>query len=149
MWRPAAKVAPNSTITVSHQVVRFGLDLPSYSHYSVSSAVIDNRRNKRFDLCLPVELVRAGGEQISNHGETQNVSSSGVLFTSDARVDVGQPIEYLISLPLGPNREARVRLRCLGKVLRLQRSDSRPEPGPSSMVVAATMERYEFLRPKP
>lgn len=96
-----------------------------------------------------MELVRAGGEQISNHGETQNVSSSGVLFTSDARVDVGQPIEYLISLPLGPNREARVRLRCLGKVLRLQRSDSRPEPGPSSMVVAATMERYEFLRPKP
>jgi hypothetical protein len=111
--------------------------------------VIDNRKNTRFDLRLPVELVRAGGEPVSNHGETQNVSSGGVLFTSDARVDVGQPIEYLISLPPGPNREARVRLRCLGKVLRLHRADSRPEPGPLSVAVAATMERYEFLRPKP
>jgi hypothetical protein len=111
--------------------------------------VIDNRRNKRFDLRLPVELVRAGGEPVYSHGETQNVSSGGVLFTSDARVNVGQPIEYLISLPPGPNREARVRLRCLGKVLRLHRADSRPEPGPSSVAVAATMERYEFLRPKP
>jgi hypothetical protein len=111
--------------------------------------VIDNRKNKRFDLRLPVELVRAGGEQISNLGETQNVSSGGVLFTSDARVDVGQPIEYLISLPPGSNRQARVRLRCLGKVLRLHRTDARPDPDPSSMAVAATMERYEFLRPKP
>jgi hypothetical protein len=96
-----------------------------------------------------VELVRAGGEQVSNHGETRNVSSGGVLFTSDARVDVGQPIEYLISFPPGPNGQARVRLRCLGKVLRLHRANSRPEPGPSSMAMAATMERYEFLRPKP
>lgn len=121
----------------------------SYSPYSVSSAVIDNRKNRRFDLRLPVELVRAGGEQVSNLGETQNVSSGGVLFTSDAQVDVGQPIEYLISLPPGPNRQARVRLRCLGKVLRLHRADARPDPDPPSVAVAATMERYEFLRPKP
>jgi hypothetical protein len=72
-----------------------------------------------------------------------------VLFTSNAQVDVGQPIEYLISLPLGPSHHSRVRLRCLGKVLRLHRADARPDPDPPSVAVAATMERYEFLRPKP
>ncbi len=110
--------------------------------------MIDNRKNKRYDLRLPVELVRAGGEHVSNHGETQNVSSGGVLFTSDAHVDVGQPIEYLISLPPGPNREARVRLRCLGKVLRLVKGAAAQESGRSNIGVAATMERYEFLRSK-
>ena len=111
--------------------------------------MIDNRKNRRYDLRLPVELVRAGGEQVSNLGETRNVSSGGVLFTSDAPVDVGQPIEYLISLPPGPNREARVRLRCLGKVLRLVQSDSKPGNGSHHVGVAATMERYEFVRSKP
>jgi hypothetical protein len=110
--------------------------------------VIDNRKNRRYDLRLPVELVRAGGEQVSNLGETQNVSSGGVLFTSDAPVDVGQPIEYLISLPPGQNREARVRLRCLGKVLRLVQNDNKPGNGTHRVGVAATMERYEFLRSK-
>jgi hypothetical protein len=110
--------------------------------------VIDNRKNRRYELRLPVEVVRAGAEQVSRQGETQNVSSGGVLFTSDAQVDVGQPIEYLISLPPGPNREASVRLRCLGRVLRMVKDDSWCEDSASRVAVAATMERYEFLRPK-
>jgi len=112
--------------------------------------VIENRKKRRYELRLPVELVRAGRQQICNRGETRNVSTGGVLFTSDAAVNIGQPIEYLISLPPAPNSEVRVRLRCQGTVLRLEESPAgKYENGPGSIRVAATMERYEFIRSKP
>lgn len=97
----------------------------------------DNRKSKRFDLKLPFELVRAGSRRVSHNGETVNVSSGGVLFSSpDVPIEVGQPIEYLISLPTG-QRIGDVRLRCMGKVVR-KSDDSRS--------LAATLERYEFVR---
>jgi hypothetical protein len=64
------------------------------------------------------------------------MSSSGVLFTTPSAVDVGQPIEYLITLPKASGARAEVRLRCVGTVLRAE-----PEVG-----FAATLERYEFVR---
>ncbi len=116
--------------------------------YSVRSDVIDHRRHRRYELRLPVELIRAGKMQVSNRGETENVSSGGVLFISDARVDVGESIEYLISLPRGTGQGASVRLRCLGKVLRLEQHEPPYENGTLCVGVAATMERYEFIRTK-
>jgi hypothetical protein len=97
----------------------------------------DNRKAKRFELRLPFELVRAGSRRVSHSGETVNVSSGGVLFQSpEVPVEVGQPIEYLISLPTG-QRIGDVRLRCMGKVVR--KSDE-------GRNMAATLERYEFVR---
>jgi len=57
--------------------------------------------------------------------------------------DLGGSIEYIITLNLqGPQR---VNLRCMGKVLRAEdlhtNSDER-----RSFTVAATLERYEFVR---
>lgn len=69
-------------------------------------------------------------------GETKNVSSTGVLFTSPSPVEVGESIEYMITLPKAKGSRVDVRLRCVGKVLRGDR--------PSEF--AATLERYEFLR---
>ena len=69
-------------------------------------------------------------------GETKNVSSSGVLFTSDASIAVGEPIEYLITFPRPAGSRLDVRLRCVGTVLRED-----PE-----LKFAATLERYEFVR---
>ena len=97
----------------------------------------EKRRSKRFELSLPVELVRAGSVRLSLAGETKNVSSTGVLFTTDEfQPEVGQSIEYLISLPTG-SRIGEVRLRCMGKVVRRDVLNH---------AVAATLERYEFVR---
>jgi PilZ domain-containing protein len=95
--------------------------------------VIEQRKNQRFELKLPFEILRAGAKA---KGETRNLSSSGVLFTSVTPVEIGEPIEYLITLPKTPGSRADVRLRCVGKVLRGQ-------PGST---FAATLERYEFVR---
>ena len=94
----------------------------------------EQRKNQRFELKLPFELIQRGtAPQLT--GETKNVSSSGVLFTSTVPVEVGESIEYLITFPAAPGSHADVRLRCIGKVLRTERS-----------AFAATLERYEFLR---
>lgn len=97
----------------------------------------EQRKSKRFELNLPIELVRAGNRRVSCKGETHNLSSGGVLFTTvESQLEVGQPVEYVISLPTG-DHVGFVQLRCIGKVVR--RDDSRH-------AVAATLERYEFVR---
>jgi hypothetical protein len=97
--------------------------------------VNEQRKNQRFELKLPFEIVRPGAN-VKMVGETKNMSSSGVLFTSDSSVAIGEPIEYLITFPRPANSRTEVRLRCVGTVLR-EDSESK---------FAATLERYEFVR---
>ncbi len=97
--------------------------------------MIEQRKNQRFELRLPFEIIR-GGAGVKSAGETKNVSSSGVLFTSEVPIEVGSPIEYCITFPQVPGSKSEVKLRCVGKVLR-----NDPET-----TFAATLERYEFLR---
>jgi hypothetical protein len=104
------------------------------------------RKTQRFDLRLPIELVRAGGATLGKVTETRNVSSGGVLFASESQLPVGEPIEYFITLPTGPAPQG-VRLHCVGTVIRLE---ARPNRGgrdrDKPFSVAATLERYEFVR---
>jgi len=103
---------------------------------------MEQRRTRRFTLQLPLAITRAGAERVAVAGFTKNISSSGVLFTAEREPDLGGPIEYVIILnPDGPQS---VSLRCVGKVLRAERvPDNREVPG---FQVAATLERYEFIR---
>ena len=103
--------------------------------YRVESTVLEQRKNQRFALRLPLEIIRSGGVPKAI-GETRNVSSTGVLFSSPAPVAVGQAIEYAITFPRIPGSRVEVRLKCVGKVLR----------GDSEATFAATLERYEFIR---
>ncbi len=97
---------------------------------------MEQRKAQRFELKLPLELIRKGSQSLSQHGETRNLSSVGVLFAADAPLRIGEAVEYLITLPSTPDQGEKVRLHCLGKVVRFS-----PETG-----VAATLERYEFVR---
>jgi hypothetical protein len=97
---------------------------------------MEQRKARRFDLKLPFELIRSGTEPLSQHGETKNLSSAGVLFQSEADLHIGEPVEYLITLPTSPSEGENVRLHCIGKVVRFARKAE----------VAATLERYEFVR---
>jgi hypothetical protein len=97
--------------------------------------MIEQRKHRRFELRLPFEIVRDGSRS-KVRGETRNVSSTGVLFTSESQLPLGEAIEYLITLPRTPGLRKDVRLRCVGKVLR----------GDPATAFAASLERYEFLR---
>lgn len=103
---------------------------------------MEQRRTRRFKLQLPLSIVRSGAERFITNGQTQNISSCGVLFTAEREPDLGGPIEYVITLT---NEGAQpVSLRCMGKVLRSQ--PSYPGRDAGAYQVAATLERYEFIR---
>jgi|SRR5579863_9902034 len=106
---------------------------------------MEQRRTRRFKLQLPLSITRAGAERVTLSGLTRNISSSGVLFTTEREPDLGGPIEYVITLNHdGPQS---VNLRCIGKVLRTERTDSTTESGAwPAYQIAATLERYEFVR---
>ena len=94
----------------------------------------EQRKNQRYDLRLPCEIQR--GSKPPLNGETRNMSSAGVLFTSPGHVAVGETIEYYVTFPKTTGSGIEVRLRCVGKVVRTQERFS----------FAATLERYEFVR---
>lgn len=104
----------------------------------------DQRKHPRFSLKLPFELIRKGSEPVQQTGETRNLSSSGVFFAADAEFTVGEPIEFVITLPAGTDG-SQVKLRCMGKVVRVEESSSREG---TSTGIAATVERFEFVRAK-
>jgi hypothetical protein len=111
--------------------------------------MIEQRKNQRFDLRLPIEIL--GEKSHRPRGETMNVSSCGVLFTTPESVHVGDPIEYVITLPKASGVRVEVRLRCMGKVVRSDdtvRGDEAVPGGQPVVAFAATLERYEFVRGK-
>ena len=83
--------------------------------------------------------MRAGGLRTSDAGFTKNISSCGVLFTAERELDIGGAIEFVITL-IGEKANP-VTLKCVGKVVRQQKVNG-------SSDVAATVERYEFVRPR-
>jgi hypothetical protein len=103
---------------------------------------VEQRRSRRFALQLPVSITRNGTERIQQIGLTKNISSGGVLFTASRGPDIGVSIEYIISL--SGSSDQKVNLRCIGKVLRSNRSNGTDD----SYDIAATLERYEFMRPE-
>ncbi len=94
------------------------------------------RKAQRYDLRLPFRLVRQGHRSVSVPGETRNLSSKGVLFRSNSRLQVGDLVEYVITLPVQPGPKGPPSLHCLGKIVRFGKNTD----------VAATLERYEFVR---
>ena len=84
--------------------------------------------------------MRTSAGDASHDARTRNMSSSGVLFASEAEVQIGGAIEYGVTI--GNDAGVDVDLRCIGKVVRLEKS-SRQAP---AYLVAATLDRYQFIR---
>ena len=72
-----------------------------------------------------------------------NISSSGVLFTTGTEPDLEGSIEYIITL--NTDHTQPVNLRCVGKILRLERALGGAGTH-RGFQIAATLERYEFVR---
>ena len=107
--------------------------------------MIEHRKSRRFDLNLPVEVVRKNSLPVSSVGTTRNMSAGGVWFDARLDAEIGEPIEYVITFPTHSADGGSVSLRCLGCIVRLEPNSCTEKGGP--VLVAATLERYEFLRP--
>ncbi len=100
----------------------------------------EQRRSQRFQMTLPMTLLRGSRGDINKIGETRNVSSTGVYFVVTSPVELGTLLEFVITLPDEVSMAGPVRLLCKGKVTRVEQREE------ALVGVAATIERYEFLR---
>jgi hypothetical protein len=101
----------------------------------------ERRACRRFQMKLPLTVRwtndAAVGEAVT---ESREVSSRGLYFFLPKELKNGSPVEIVMTLPHEVTLAGPVRVRCLGRVLRVN-----AEPG-NDTGVAAAIERYEFLR---
>jgi len=105
------------------------------------ATVSEKRRAQRFPMTLPVSLrvEETGGEEPSTVA-TKDVSSTGIYFEFDSALGIGTALEFVLTLPEEITKGSSVRIKCMGKVVRVDSSSG------ENVGIAATIERYEFLR---
>ena len=104
------------------------------------SRLPEQRRSLRFDLVLPVHVVRVEKKEVNYLGRTRNLSACGAYSEIDSDVTPGAPIEFIVTL----QDVEGVQVRCQG---RTTRAETLPTKG--RLGVATTIRRYQFIREDP
>lgn len=87
---------------------------------------------------MQVQVPDAGERETTS---TRDISARGICFFLATPIRTGAELECVLTLPEEICQGASIRVRCLGRVLRVER----PAPG-GRTGIAATIEKYEFLR---
>ena len=82
-------------------------------------------------------------------GFTQDLSSRGVFFFTDAALTEGAEIELTLRMPSEITLGESMPVRCRGRILRVVRSSTannlRPDSAETKIGVAVRLECYEYL----
>jgi hypothetical protein len=110
---------------------------------------VERRAGQRFPFLIPVS-VRDRSSGIESLGFTQDLSSRGVLFFTDAALHEGAEIELTLKMPSEITLGESMRVRCCGRVLRVvRRSDPGlpevPVQSETKIAVAVRFDGYEYL----
>jgi len=112
---------------------------------------IERRVGQRFPYLLPLSL-RQPGTPVEGVGFTQDLSSRGVFFFTNAPLTTGSEIELTLRMPSEITLGESMPVRCRGHILRVERPapTSAPDsPGTphleTKIGVAVRFERYEYL----
>ena len=71
---------------------------------------------------------------------TKDVSARGVFFYVDSDVKEGSPIEFTLTLPPEITLTESIKVRCMGRVVRVEKSISAGHLG-----VGCAIDQYDFL----
>lgn len=98
----------------------------------------EKRSMRRFSLDLPisVKFLENGKSELAGH--TRDVSSRGVYMFLEKEIAVGAPIEFVMTLPPEITLSEPIRVRCTGKVVRVDKAGK--EQG-----VAVAIDKYDFV----
>ena len=101
----------------------------------LTSANSERRKSSRFPIEREVryKTLNQRAEILAGSGKTLNISSSGVLFTSDHDLPVGTRLEVSISWPAQLNEKCLLNLVARGRVTRHNRGH-----------LALQIQQYEF-----
>ncbi len=100
----------------------------------------ERRRSSRFPIEreLRYKTLNQRTEALAGNGRTLNISSSGVLFTSDHDLPVGTRLEVSISWPAQLNEKCLLNLVARGRVTRHMQGQ-----------LALQIQQYEFRTQSP
>jgi hypothetical protein len=110
---------------------------------------VERRAGQRFPYLLPLSL-RQRESSLEGVGFTQDLSSRGVFFFTDAPLEEGAEIEITLRMPSEITLGESMRVRCRGRVLRVVKpvlsiQDSPGASGGAKIGVAVRLEGYEYL----
>src|SRR6266700_5864696 len=100
----------------------------------------EKRSTRRFALRLPVSVTYADNGSQEKAAQTRDVSARGICFYVDSAIAAGSAIEFTLVLPPEITLTESIRVRCKGKVVRVDDGGSN-----AKMAVAAVIDEYEFL----
>jgi hypothetical protein len=103
--------------------------------------VSEARTGKRFPLQLPTRIHTCGSTH-EHLGLTNDLSAAGVYILAGSEFEVGAVVDFEIALP-EELAGGRVRLRCRGRVVRIE--PSAPQNA-SALGVACVIDSYELVR---
>lgn len=99
----------------------------------------DRRIARRFTMSLPLRILAHEPPSSEFRTRTRDVSYQGLYFLTEAKLEVGSEIEFVLTLPQQISQNGDVDIRCRGQIVRV-------EAGSEGQVgVAAKIERYEFV----
>jgi len=116
---------------------------------ATSSVRVERRVGQRFPYLLPLSL-RQISNPIEGVGFTQDLSSRGVFFFTDAALTEGAEIELTLRMPSEITLGDSMPVRCRGRILRIVRPASGvngiSSAGAETKIgVAVRLECYEYL----
>ena len=100
----------------------------------------EKRATRRFALRLPVTVSYTENGSQEKSAQTRDVSARGICFYLDSAIQAGAAIEFTLTLPPEITLTESIRVRCKGKVLRVD-----PAAADGKVAVAAVINEYEFL----
>jgi hypothetical protein len=111
---------------------------------------VERRGGQRFSYLLPLSL-RETGSTVEGLGFTQDLSSRGVFFFTDAPLQVGAEIELTLRMPAEITLGENMPVRCRGRILRVVKPASSVQESSGAghaetkIGVAVRLEGYEYL----
>src|ERR1700686_1765757 len=111
---------------------------------------VERRVGHRFPSLLPLSL-RQPAASLEGVGFTQDLSSRGVFFFTDAPLREGTEIEITLMMPSEITLGESMRVRCRGHILRVAKpvtslqDSSSPTRAETKIGVAVRLDGYEYL----
>jgi hypothetical protein len=99
----------------------------------------ERREARRFNMTLPMRVLPRDQHGSELRTQTRDVSYRGIYFLTEAKFEVGNAIEFVITLPEHVTRSNDVNIRCQGQIVRIEPN------GNGKTGIALKIERYEFL----
>lgn len=90
-------------------------------------------------MTLPLRVLPRDSQGHELDARTRDLSYRGLYFLTEANFEVGNEIDFVITLPEQVTQSGDVNIRCQGRIVRVEPSEN------GRVGIAAKIARYEFL----